>query len=274
MKSMNIHSPVEQFHHPDQNRLLAALHDPEFSALERHLELVPLALGEMLYEPSKQLRHAYFPTTAVISMHYVIESGASAEAAGVGNDGMLGISLYMGGNSTASSAVVQSAGHAYRLERSVLMREFDRHAPLRTLLLRYAQALITQITQTGACNRHHTIEQQLCRWLLATLDRAPPGELVMTQELVGNILGVRRESVTEVAGKLQRLGLIQYRRGHIRVLGRSGLESLACECYEVVRRELLRLLPDPAPRRHSTGLAPPAAALSAPGRHAAHDHVN
>ncbi len=245
---------------PNLNRLIAALNDEEFAAIEPHLELVPLMLGEMLYEPGKQLRHAIFPTTAVISMHYVTESGASAEAAGVGNDGLLGLSLFMGGDTTPSSAVVQSAGYAYRLERAILMREFERLAQFRMLLLRYAQALITQVAQTGACNRHHSIEQQLCRWLLATLDRTPPGELVMTQELVANILGVRRESITEVAGKLQRLGLIRYRRGHICVLGRAGLEALACECYGVVRQELQRLLPDATATRHRLTAHPPAAA--------------
>ena len=265
LASIDLRSSPE--HHPDQNRLLAALDEEEFLGLEPHLEIVPLLLGDMLYEPGRQLRHAYFPTTAVVSMHYVTESGASAEAAGVGNDGVLGISLFMGGDTTPSSAVVATAGYAYRLERAVLAREFDRCAQLRSLLLRYAQALITQVTQTGACNRHHSIEQQLCRWLLATLDRTPPGELVMTQELVASILGVRRESITEVAGKLQRLGLIRYRRGHITVLGRAGLETLSCECYSVVRKELQRLLPDPPLRRHGAVTKAPAATGAMAMRH-------
>jgi CRP-like cAMP-binding protein len=245
---------------PEQNRLLAVLSVDDFARVQPHLEAVRLPLGGMLYEPGKKLRHAYFPTTAVVSLHYVTESGASAEVAGVGNDGVVGISLFMGGDTTPSSAVVQSEGFAYRLERAVLLREFERSADFRDLLLRYAQGLITQVTQLGACNRHHSIEQQLCRWLLATLDRTPPGDLILTQELVATILGVRRESVTEVAGKLQRLGLISYRRGHISVLGRAGLELLACECYEVVRRELRRLLPD-EPVLHDT-----ASGDLAPGR--------
>jgi CRP-like cAMP-binding protein len=229
---------------PKQNHLLAALPTAELEALAAHLELVPLPLGKMLYEPGGQLQHAYFPTTAIVSLHYVMESGASAETAGVGNEGVVGISLFMGGNTTSSSAVVQTAGHAYRLERRLLMQEFNRAGALQRLLLRYTQALITQMAQTAACNRHHSVEQQLCRWLLLTMDRQASNELVMTQELVASMLGVRREGITEAAGNLQRAGFISYRRGHISVLDRSGLETRACECYAVVKRELGRLLSD------------------------------
>ena len=227
---------------PSQNHLLAALPAAEFEALAPHLHLVPLALGQMLYEPGEQLQHAYFPTTAIISLHYVTESGASAESAGVGNEGMLGVSLFMGGDTTPSSAVVQTAGYAYRLERRLLKQEFARGGPLQRLLLRYTQALMTQMSQTAVCNRHHSVEQQLCRWLLLTLDRLPGNELVMTQELVAGMLGVRREGITEVAGRLQASAIIRYRRGHISVLDRGGLEAHACECYGVVRKELTRLL--------------------------------
>jgi len=229
---------------PKQNHLLAALPTAELEALAAHLELVPLPLGKMLYEPGGQLQHAYFPTTAIVSLHYVMESGASAETAGVGNEGVVGISLFMGGNTTSSSAVVQTAGHAYRLERRLLMQEFNRAGALQRLLLRYTQALITQMAQTAACNRHHSVEQQLCRWLLLTMDRQASNELVMTQELVASMLGVRREGITEAAGNLQRAGFISYRRGHISVLDRSGLETRTCECYAVVKRELGRLLSD------------------------------
>jgi CRP-like cAMP-binding protein len=227
---------------PRQNHLLAALPGASFEALSSRLELVPLLLGEMLYEPGKQLRHAYFPTTSIVSLHYVMDSGASAETAGVGNEGVVGVSLFMGGDTTPSSAVVQTAGHAYRLERGFLKSEFDRDDGLRELLLRYTQALMTQISQTGACNRHHSVEQQLCRWLLLTLDRIPSAELIMTQELVATMLGVRRESITEAAGRLQEAGFIRYRRGHIAVLDRNGLRTRACECYAVVKKELHRLL--------------------------------
>jgi CRP-like cAMP-binding protein len=229
---------------PNQNHLLAALPTAEFERLARHLEPVAMALGQILYEPGSQLQHAYFPTTAIVSLHYVTESGASAETAGVGNEGVVGISLFMGGDTTPSSAVVQTAGHAYRLERSLLKEEFNRGGLMLRLLLRYTQALITQMNQTAACNRHHSLEQQLCRWLLLTLDRLPSNELVMTQELVASMLGVRREGITEAAGNLQRAGLIRYRRGHISVLERPGLEAAACECYSVVKKELGRLLSD------------------------------
>jgi len=233
-----------QAHSPNQNHLLAALPTAEFEPIAEHLELVPLLLGQMLYEPDGQLQHAYFPTTSIVSLHYVMESGASAETAGVGNEGVVGISLFMGGNTTPSSAVVQTAGHAYRLGRRVLMQEFNRAGLLQRLLLRYTQALITQMAQTAACNRHHSLEQQLCRWLLLTLDRLPSNELIMTQELVASMLGVRREGITEAAGNLQRAGLISYRRGHIAVIDRAGLETHACECYAVVKKELDRLLSD------------------------------
>ena len=231
-------------HSPNQNHLLAALPTAEFEPLAAHLELVPLLLGQMLYEPDSQLQHAYFPTTAIVSLHYVMESGASAETAGVGNEGVVGISLFMGGDTTPSSAVVQTAGHAYRMERHRLMQEFNRAGLLQRLLLRYTQALITQMAQTAVCNRHHSLEQQLCRWLLLTLDRLPTNQLIMTQELVASMLGVRREGITEAAGNLQRAGFISYRRGHIAVLDRGGLETHACECYAVVKKELQRLLSD------------------------------
>jgi CRP-like cAMP-binding protein len=231
-------------HSPNQNHLLAALPAAEFERLSPDLELVPLRLGEILYEPGGQLQHAYFPTTSIVSLHYVMESGASSEYAGVGNEGMVGMALFMGGESTPSSAVVQTAGHAYRLEERLLKQEFNRAGLMQGLLLRYTQALITQMTQTAACNRHHTVEQQLCRWLLLTLDRVPQRELVMTQELVARMLGVRREGITMAAKNLRDAGLITYRRGHIAVIERSGLEIHACECYAVVKKELNRLLCD------------------------------
>jgi CRP-like cAMP-binding protein len=231
-------------HSPSQNYLLAALPPAEFAPLVADLELVPMLLGDMLYEPGGQLQHAYFPTTAIVSLHYVMATGASAESAGVGNEGMVGISLFMGGDTTSSSAVVQTAGHAYRLERGKLLQEFNRAGLMQRLLLRYTQALATQMFQTAACNRHHSVEQQLCRWLLLTLDRLPSNELTMTQELVASMLGVRREGITEAAGNLQRAGYISYRRGHISVLDRAGLETAACECYAVVKKEMGRLLAD------------------------------
>jgi len=231
-------------HSPHQNHLLAALPAVEIARLTPCLELTPLPLGEMLYEPGAQLRHAYFPTTAIASLHYVMASGASAESAGVGNEGVVGIALFMGGDTTPSSAVVQTAGHAYRLESRLLKQEFNCAGALQHMLLRYTQALIAQMTQTAACNRHHSVEQQLCRWLLLTLDRVSSRTLVITQELVAGMLGVRREGITEAAGSLQRAGFISYRRGHITVLERSGLEARACECYAVVRKELSRLLSD------------------------------
>ena len=238
-------------HSPNQNHLLAALPTAEFESLLPHLELVPLLLGQMLYEPDMQLQHAYFPTTSIVSLHYVMESGASAETAGVGNEGMVGISLFMGGDTTPSSAVVQTAGHAYRLERRRLKQAFDDAGLFQKVLLRYTQALMTQMAQTAVCNRHHSLEQQLCRWLLLTVDRLSGDELIMTQELVASMLGVRREGITEAAGNLQRAGLISYRRGHIAVLDRKGLEKNSCECYAVVKKEIDRLLSDVQYRQES-----------------------
>ena len=221
---------MASIHNPNQNHLLAALPEAEFTRLAPHLELVPMLLGDILYGPGEQLRYAFFPTTSIVSLLYVMEDGSSAEIAVVGNEGILGISLFMGGNTTPSAAVVQTAGHAYRLPAGILKQEFNRAGPMQSLMLRYTQALITQMTQTSACNRHHSVEQQLCRWLLLTLDRIPSGDLIMTQELVASMLGVRRESITEAAGSLQQAGYIRYRRGHISVIQRAGLESHACEC--------------------------------------------
>jgi CRP-like cAMP-binding protein len=242
---------MSSVHNPNQNHLLAALPSAEFERLTPNLHLVPLPLGEMLYEPGGQLQHAYFPVSAIVSLHYVTESGASASIAGVGNEGVVGISLFMGGDTTPSSAVVQTAGHAYRLERRFLKQEFDRNGLMQRLLLRYTQALMTQMSQTAVCNRHHSVEQQLCRWLLVTLDRVPAGEFSMTQELVAGMLGVRREGIAEAAGRLQQLGFIRYRRGHIAVIERSGLEGRVCECYGVVKKEFSRLLSDV---RHRQGV--------------------
>ncbi|MBD3812035.1 MAG: Crp/Fnr family transcriptional regulator [Betaproteobacteria bacterium] len=229
---------------PMQNHLLAALPAAEFERLSPHLESIPMPLGEVLYESGALLRHVYFPTTSIVSLLYVLEDGASAEIAVVGNEGILGISLFMGGDSTPSRAVVQSAGHGYRLKAERLKQEFNRAGPVLRLLLRYTQALITQMTQTAVCNRHHSIEQQLCRWLLLSLDRLSSDSLTMTQELIANMLGVRREGVTEAAGNLQRAGLIRYSRGRIEVLDRVGLEKTVCECYAVVKKEYDRLLAD------------------------------
>lgn len=226
------------------NRILAALPPQEFEALTEHLEWVAMPLGQMLYEPGTPQRYAYFPTTSIASLQYINKAGASAETAGVGNEGVVGVSIFMGGNTTPSSAVVQTAGHGYRMERARLKEEFGRGGLLQSLLLRYTQALMTQMSQNAACNRHHTVEQQLCRWLLLTMDRLPDRELVMTQELVASMLGVRRESVTESAGQLQIAGYIRYRRGHISVLNRAGLERHTCECYDVVKKELGRLQND------------------------------
>ena len=231
-------------HSPTQNHLLAALPAAEFDRLSPHLELIEMPLGDALYESGGQLQHVYFPTTSIVSLLYVLEDGASAEIAVVGNEGILGISLFMGGETTPSRAVVQSAGHGFRLKAELLKREFNRAGPVLRLLLRYTQALITQMTQTAVCNRHHSVEQQLCRWLLLSLDRLPSNTLTMTQELIANMLGVRREGVTEAAGNLQRAGLIRYSRGRIEVLDRSGLERAVCECYAVVKAEFDRLLSD------------------------------
>ena len=227
-----------------RNHLLAALPSAEYEALLPHLEPVTLPLGQMIYEPGQQLLYAIFPASAVVSLYYVTAAGAAAEACGVGNEGMVGIALFMGGGSTPSSAVVQTAGQGWRLDRHRLQQAFNGPGLLQGLLLRYTQALITQVAQTAACNRHHRVEQQLSRWLLLTLDRAPDAEVVMTQELVAGMLGVRRESITEAAGQLQQLGFIRYRRGHIAVLDRQGLQSRACECYAVVKTEVSRLLGD------------------------------
>jgi CRP-like cAMP-binding protein len=229
---------------PKDNHLLAALPKAEFERLSPHLELVAMPLGEALYEAGGRLRHLYFPTTSIVSLLYVMENGASAEIAVVGNEGILGIALFMGGETTPSRAVVQSAGHGYRLRARLLKQEFDRGGPVMRLLLRYTQALITQMGQTAVCNRHHSVEQQLCRWLLLSLDRLSTNELIMTQELIANMLGVRREGVTEAAGRLRRAGVIRYNRGRITVLDRRRLEQEVCECYAVVKKEFDRLLSD------------------------------
>ena len=228
---------------PKQNHLLDALLKAEFDRLSPNLVHVELPLGKVMYESGGLLEHVYFPTTSIISLLYVMENGAAAEIAVVGNEGILGISLFMGGETTSSRAIVQSAGHAYRLEAQLLKDEFNRAGPVQRLLLRYTQALITQMAQTAVCNRHHTVEQQLCRWLLLSLDRLASDELIMTQELIANMLGVRREGVTESACRLQKDGIINYSRGHITVINRKKLESRSCECYKVVKAEFDRLLP-------------------------------
>jgi CRP-like cAMP-binding protein len=229
---------------PRNNFLLAALPDPEWRRWQRLLEKVEMPLGEVLYESGATLTHVYFPTTSIVSLLYVMENGASAEIAVVGNEGLVGVALFMGGESTPSRAVVQSAGHGFRLKAQWMKDEFNRAGPVLHLLLRYTQALITQMSQTAVCNRHHSLDQQLCRWLLLSLDRLRGDELVMTQELISNMLGVRREGVTESANKLQQAGLISYARGRITVLDRAGLEKRTCECYAVVKREYDRLLPE------------------------------
>jgi CRP-like cAMP-binding protein len=229
---------------PRKNHLLAALPSDEWQRWVPQLEPVELPLGKVLYESGSRLAHVYFPTTSIVSLLYVMEDGASAEIAVVGHEGIVGISLFMGGESTPSRAVVQSAGQGFRLKADLMMQEFNRAGPVLHLLLRYTQALITQMAQTAVCNRHHSLDQQLCRWLLLSLDRLASDELVMTQELIANMLGVRREGVTEAAGQLQQAGLIQYRRGHITVVDRERLELRACECYAVVKKEYDRLLPE------------------------------
>jgi CRP-like cAMP-binding protein len=231
-------------HSPKQNHLLNALPGADYERILDGLELAPMRLGEALYESGGKLKHVYFPTTSIVSLLYVMEDGASAEIAVVGNEGILGISLFMGGETTPSRAVVQSAGFGYRMKAAMLKEEFKRAGPVMHLLLRYTQALITQMAQTAVCNRHHSIEQQLCRWLLLSLDRLSTDELSMTQELIANMLGVRREGVTESAGKLQRAGLIKYSRGRITVTDRPGLEKEVCECYAVVKKEFDRLFSD------------------------------
>ena len=237
-------APLPELRH---NHLLAALSAAELKRIRRHLEPVEMPLGKVVYESGRHLDHVYFPSTCIISLLYVLESGASAEIAVVGNEGVVGVSLFMGGETTPSRAVVQSAGDAYRLPGQVMKDEFTRGSTMQHLLLRYTQALITQMAQTAVCNRHHSVDQQLCRWLLLSIDRLPSPEITMTQELIANMLGVRREGVTEAAGKLQKKGVISYRRGHIKVLDRPKLERLSCECYEVVRHETQRLLPYVAP---------------------------
>jgi len=228
---------------PRQNLLLAALSAAELKRFRRHLEPVDMPLAEVVYESGRHLDHVYFPTTCIVSLLYVLENGASAEIAVVGYEGVVGVSIFMGGETTPSRAVVQSAGKAFRLPGAMMKEEFTRGATMQHLMLRYTQALITQMAQTAVCNRHHSVDQQLCRWLLLSIDRLPSPEITMTQELIANMLGVRREGVTEAAGKLQDAGVISYRRGHIKVLDRPRLESMSCECYEVVRLETARLLP-------------------------------
>ncbi|HEY6452993.1 MAG TPA: Crp/Fnr family transcriptional regulator [Steroidobacteraceae bacterium] len=228
---------------PDQNQLLRALPEADLQRLRPHLKLCPLPLGDVLYESGIALREVFFPVDSIVSLLYVMADGASAEIAVVGNEGVIGVSLFMGGETTPSRAVVQSAGQAYRMPGQILKAEFTRAGAMQHLLLRYTQALITQMAQTAVCNRHHSLDQQLCRWLLLSLDRLVSNELVMTQELIANMLGVRREGVTEAAGRLQSAGLISYSRGRIAVLDRPGLEARTCECYRVVRAECDRLLP-------------------------------
>jgi CRP-like cAMP-binding protein len=232
-------------HAPEQNHLLAALSPAARERIYPHLQCVPMPLAKVLYESGDVLRHVYFPANSIVSLLYVLENGASAEISVVGNEGLIGVALFMGGETTPSRAIVQSAGHAYRLIGARLKEEFHRNGEMQILLLRYTQALITQMAQTAVCNRHHSVDQQLCRWLLLSLDRLSDNHLTMTQELIANMLGVRREGVTEAAGKLQKLGAIEYSRGRIAVLDRPKLESLCCECYAVVKKETDRLKPPP-----------------------------
>lgn len=236
--------PAQLLHfNPKQNHLLAAVAANELNQFAKDLKLVYLRLGEALYTPDNHLTHAYFPITCIVSLHHIMESGVSSETASVGNEGMVGLALLMGGDSTPSSATVLMPGYAYKLENHLLKRAFTQYPALQQLLLRYIQMLITQVAQTAVCNRHHSIEQQLARWLLLTINRLSSNELNITQELVSGMLGVRRESITQVASNLQRLGLISYRRGHISVLNPKGLEKHTCECYQVVKAEQQRLLP-------------------------------
>jgi len=235
-------------HDPTENHLLAALAPEERERIFPHLQLVDMPLGKVLYESGDTLRYVYFPADCIASLLYVLLDGASAELAVVGNEGLIGIALFMGGETTPNRAIVQSSGHAFRLGGQLLKDEFHRHGTLQGLFLRYTQALITQMAQTAVCNRHHSVDQQLCRWLLLSFDRLSSNELTMTQELIANMLGVRREGVTEAAGKLQKLGVIRYSRGHITVLDRPRLEQLSCECYAVVKSETDRLLPYVRPR--------------------------
>ena len=259
---------MTETHNPRQNYLLHSLPAPEFERLSPFLEWVAMPLGSVLYEAGGTLTHAYFPTTAIVSLLYVMEDGASAEISVVGNEGLIGLALFMGGGTMPNRAVVQSAGYSYRLRASVFRQECSRNGPMLTLMLRFTQALFTQMAQTAVCNRHHSVDQQLCRWLLLSLDRLPDNELTMTQELIANMLGVRREGVTVAAGHLQEAGLITYHRGHITVLDRPGLEARVCECYRVVKSECDRLLPDlgsvvhiadnwPAPDARARSSTPP-----------------
>jgi CRP-like cAMP-binding protein len=234
---------------PRLNHLLNSLSAGEFKCLGSHLEPVSMPLGQVICESGRKPGHVYFPTTAIVSLLSVLEDGSSTEVAAVGNEGLVGISLFLGGETTPTRAVVQSAGKAFRLEARLLRAEFNLAGSLQRLLLRYTQSLMTQVTQTAVCNRHHSLSQQLCRWLLTSLDRRPNDELLMTQESIATMLGVRRESVTEAAGKLQNAGVIEYRRGHIKVVDRPKLESMSCECYQVVRKENVRLAPPPTARR-------------------------
>jgi len=235
----------------NHNYLLAAVQADEFERLKPHLELIQMRLGSVLYESGDRLQHVWFPTTAIVSLQYIMEDGASTEIAGVGNEGVLGVSLFMGGAATPSRAIVQTGGCGYRIKAGLVLQEFNRAESLQRLSLLYIQALITQMSLTAACNRHHSIEQQLCRWLLLTIDRLTSNELIMTQELIASMLGVRREGITEAAGNLKNAGFINYRRGHITVLDRSGLETLSCECYQVVKKEYDCLLSTYASTRHS-----------------------
>jgi CRP-like cAMP-binding protein len=236
---------MPQIPNPEANQILDAISPAARERLFPHLKMVDLPLGKVLYESGDTLRHIYFPTTCIVSLLYVLADGASAEIAVVGNDGAIGVALFMGGETTTNRAIVQSAGSAYRLTGARLKQEFERHGEMLHVLLRYTQALITQMAQTAVCNRHHSVDQQLCRWLLLSLDRLSSNELTMTQELIANMLGVRREGVTDAAGKLQKLGVIEYARGHITVLDRPKLEQLSCECYAVVKKETDRLMPQP-----------------------------
>jgi CRP-like cAMP-binding protein len=236
---------MPQTRYPQPNHILDAISPTARERLLPHLKMVDLPLGKVLYESGDTLRHIYFPTTCIVSHLYVLADGASAEIAVVGNDGAIGVALFMGGETTTNRAIVQSAGSAYRLTGARLKLEFERHGEMLHVLLRYTQALITQMAQTAVCNRHHSVDQQLCRWLLLSLDRLSSNELTMTQELIANMLGVRREGVTDAAGKLQKLGVIEYARGHITVLDRPKLEQLSCECYAVVKKETDRLMPQP-----------------------------
>lgn len=234
----------KQIPNPRDNQLLKVLGTDDYRKLSPHLELQRLDLGKVLYESGGSLMHVYFPVSSIVSLLHIMDNGSSAEIAVVGNEGIIGIALFMGGKTMPNRAVVQSAGYAYRIRGDILTQEFDRSGALQHLLLRYTLALFAQMAQTAVCNRHHSIDQQLCRWLLLSLDRLQGNELLMTQELIANMLGVRREGVTEAAGKLQEAGLIQYNRGKITILDRQGLEARVCECYEVVRKEALRLLPN------------------------------